>query len=78
LANVLQAQNSLFGHLGFHGLRCPAAEPTATDSRLVVSEQLPGGISKARLLKFVPGETLKASSKVCDSGLVVQQHIWIV
>jgi Ser/Thr protein kinase RdoA (MazF antagonist) len=61
---LLQAQNSLFGHLGLHGLRCPAAEPTAADSRLLVSEQLPGGVSKVRLLKFVPGETLKASSKV--------------
>jgi hypothetical protein len=34
------------------------------DSRLIVSEQLPGGVSKVRLLKFVPGETLKASRKV--------------
>jgi Ser/Thr protein kinase RdoA (MazF antagonist) len=63
---LLQAQNSLFGHLGFHGLRCPAAEPTLADSRLIVSEQLPGGVSKVRLLKFVPGETLKASSKASD------------
>jgi Ser/Thr protein kinase RdoA (MazF antagonist) len=68
----VQAQNSLFGHLGFNGLRCPAAEPTMTDSRLIVSEQLAGGVSKLRLLKFVPGETLKASPKVrcncCLSG----------
>jgi hypothetical protein len=35
------------------------------DSRLIVSEQLAGGANKLRLLKFVSGETLKASRKVC-------------
>ncbi|WIA22777.1 hypothetical protein OEZ86_009731 [Tetradesmus obliquus] len=63
IPGFLEAQNSLFGHLGFHGLRCPAAEPTLADSRLIVGEQLAGGASKVRLLKFVPGDTLKGSSK---------------
>lgn len=63
IPGFLEAQNSLFGHLGFHGLRCPAAEPTLAHSQLIVSEQLPGGASKVRLLKFVPGDTLKASAK---------------
>lgn len=63
IPRFLEAQNALFSHLGFHGLRSPVAEPTVVDSRLMVLEDLPGGPSKARLLKFVPGSTLKSAKK---------------
>lgn len=60
----LQSQNTVCSHLGFKGIRTPVALPTAADSRLIINLLQPGGTSKVRLLKFIPGNTLKAAVKV--------------